>query len=183
MVSTFASQCLGRQRFRDCSVYGWQSLYIAAFFGLIGLLARPLLPPLISACGHDPGVQRMELAYTEVSLFTVGPTVAAYGLGWFFVGIHRPMVTMWSAIEANVVNAVVSFILIFGYLGFEPMGIAGAAWGTFVAVCYRAARLALVLIGPAVARQFDSRHAWRPSCFWHFWPTSGSWMWGWESRG
>ncbi len=165
MISTFASQSLGRSQFRECSTYAWQGLYIAAAFGLLGFTLRPLLPVLITAVGHEPTVQRLELAYARVALLTVGPTIAANGLGWFFVGIHRPWVTMWSAIEANIVNVAVSFVLIFGYCGFEPLGIAGAAWGTLAAVSYRTIRLSATLVAPSMERTFYSRRTWRPS--WH----------------
>lgn len=141
----------------------WQALYLAAVFGLIGLVLRPLLPDLIALFAHEPKVQVLELAYGRVALLTVGPTIAAYGLGWFFVGIHRPWVTMWTAIEANVVNIIVSFVLIFGHLGFEPMGIAGAAWGTFAAVSYRTVRLLVTLVTPTIHRKYLSRSTWRPS--------------------
>ena len=163
MVNTFASQALGRKDFRQSSAYAWQIIYIAAVFGIIGLIARPWLPALIALFGHDPAVQSLELAYTNVALLTVAPTIIAYGFGWFFVGIHRPWVTMWSAIEANAVNVVVSYVLIFGHFGIEPMGIAGAAWGTLVAVSYRAIRLMVTLLTPAMERLYGSRSSWRPS--------------------
>ncbi len=70
---------------------------------------------------------------------------------------------MWSAIEANVVNVAVSYVLVFGHLGFESMGIAGVAWGTLSAVCYRMIRLLLTLVAPATARTFHSHNTWRPS--------------------
>jgi len=163
MVSTFASQSLGRNQPRECSAYAWQGLYVAAFVGAIGVALRPTLPSMIGLINHEPIVQQMELAYSRVALLTVGPTLAAAGLGWFFIGVHRPWVTMWSVIEANVVNVVVSFVLIFGCLGFEPLGIAGAAWGTLVGVSYRTVRLGLTLIMPSMARAFASRTTWRPS--------------------
>ena len=163
MVNTFASQALGAKRYRECSAYGWQAIYVAIVFGVIGVALRPMLPALIAACGHAPGVQALELAYAQIALLTAGPTIAAYGLGSFFIGVHRPWVTMWTAIEANVVNIAVSFVLIFGHLGFEPMGIAGAAWGTLAAVSYRTIRLLLTLVAPAAARKFHSRCTWRPS--------------------
>ncbi len=163
MINTFASQALGRRQYRDCSAYAWQAAYIAVVFGLIALALRPDLPGLIAVIGHDPQVQALELAYTRVALLTVAPTITAYGFGWFFIGIHRPWVTMWTAIEANVVNIVVSFVLIFGHLGFEPMGIAGAAWGTLAAVSYRTLRLGLALVAPSMHREYGSRTTWAPS--------------------
>lgn len=163
MVNTFASQSLGRKQYRECSAFGWQSLYLAAFFGILGFAVRPVLPALIAWFGHAPKVQVLEIVYSQTALLAAGPTIAAYGLGSFFIGIHRPWVAMWSAIEANVINIAVSFVLIFGHLGFEPMGIAGAAWGTLAAVSYRTVRLLLTLLGPSAAKVYHSRNTWMPS--------------------
>lgn len=163
MVSTYAAQCLGRKEYRECSAYAWQSLYIGAIFGTIAAALAPFSHHLVTLIGHDPLVQRAEISYLRIALLTAGPTIAAGGLGWFFIGIHRPWVTMWSAIEANVVNIIVSFVLIFGLLGFEPMGIRGAAWGTLAAVSYRTLRLTLSLLTKSVHQQFASRETWRPS--------------------
>lgn len=163
MVNTFASQSQGRGRPAEASAYGWQSLYLAAAFALLSVLVLPIMGPLVRVIGHDAGVQARELAYLDIALHTTGPTIAANGLAWFFIAVRRPWVAMWSAMEANVVNIVVSAVLMFGLLGNEPMGIAGAAWGTLAAVCYRTLRLILTLLAPACARAFSSRTTWRPS--------------------
>ena len=163
LVSTFASQSVGRKEDHECGGYAWQGLYVAALAGAVGIALRPFLPELIAAIGHDSQVQELELAYSRVALLTAGPTVAAAGLGWYFIGIHRPWITMWSVIEANVVNVAVSVVLIFGFLGFEPMGIAGAAWGTLAGVSYRTLRLTLALTTPSMERRYASLSGWRPS--------------------
>jgi MATE family multidrug resistance protein len=160
MVNSFTAQSLGRNRREDCGSYAWQAIYMAAAFGIVALAVIPALPAMIAWIGHAPKVQELELAYTRVALLTAGPSIAAAGLAQFFIGIHRPTAAMWSAIEGNIVNVVVSFVLIFGHLGFEPMGIAGAAWGTLAGVSYRTARLILTLLMPRTARQFGSR-SWR----------------------
>ncbi len=163
LVSTFAAQSLGRGQYRECSTYAWQGLYLAAVVGITAAALRPLLPGLIALIGHELAVQELELAYSRVALLTAGPAVAANALGWFFVGIHRPWVTMWSVLEANVVNIAVSLVLIFGFFGVAPMGIVGAAWGTFVGVSYRTIRLTCTLLAPSMERTYGSRRTWRPS--------------------
>jgi len=163
LTSTFASQCLGQRKYTECSAYGWQVLYLSAGFAAVALALWPMVPRLIEWIGHEPAVRRQEWAYAGIAVLTVAPTVAARGLDGFFTGIHRPWVATWSMIEANVVNVVVSWVLIFGKLGFEPMGIAGAAWGTMTAVCYRTLRLSLTMVTPAMSRQFNTRRTWRPS--------------------
>ena len=162
IVATFASQALGRERLSDCSAYAWQGLYLAIAFGLLGFGFWPLLPGLVSMIGHEPAVQALELRYVEVAIWSIGPTIAAAALSSFFNGIHRPKVTMWSAIEGIVVNMAVSYCLIFGTFGLPAMGIAGAAVGTVVATCYRCLRLGVTMIMPEYHRRFAVRDTWRP---------------------
>jgi len=163
MVNTFASQSLGRKEYTECSAYAWQSIYLGVAFGVIGLALIPLVPMLVASIGHEPRVQAAEIAYLRIAMLTVAPTIAADGLGWFFVGVHRPWVTAWTAIEANVVNIAVSWVLIFGEWGFAPMGIAGAAAGTLAAVVYRLVRLGAAMWLPSAAATFATRETWRPS--------------------
>ncbi len=161
LVNSFASQALGRGGKRDCSAFAWQGLYVAVFVGIVGAALSPLLPWLISGMGHDVGVQAQEIAYGRIALLSVGPTVAAASLAWFFIGVHRPWITTWSVIEANIVNIIVSYVLIFGCFGLEPMGIAGAAWGTLAGVVYRMIRLFATLLLPAFNHEFSSHATWR----------------------
>ncbi len=163
MVSTFAAQSLGRKDHREGAAYAWQGIYVSIFFGLLAAVVIMWVPDVVSWIGHDPGVQRDEVAYMRIALLTAGPTLIAEGLGWFFIGIHRPKVPMWTALEANVVNIAVSVVLVFGYCGFERMGIAGAAWGTMFAVCYRAVRLGASFLGWKLHESFATRTTWRLS--------------------
>ncbi|MCP4249046.1 MAG: MATE family efflux transporter, partial [bacterium] len=161
IVATFASQALGRERYRDCSAYAWQGLYLSIAFGLLGFAFWPLLPWLVSVIGHEPEVQALELSYCNVAVWSFGPTIAAAALCGFFNGVHHPKVTMWSAIEGIVVNMAVSYCLIFGKLGLPAMGIAGAAAGTVVATCYRCVRLTATMCLPRFHERFHARDTWR----------------------
>jgi MATE family multidrug resistance protein len=163
LVSTFASQALGRGERRECSANSWQGLYVSGVWGLAALVLQPFLPGLFAWIGHEPAVQAQELAYAGPGLYMIGPTVASTSLAAFFIGIHRPNVAMWSVLESNIVNIVVNAVLMFGLLGVEPMGIAGAAWGTVAAVTYRTIRLGLCMCVGGVARTYEVRRSWRPS--------------------
>ncbi|MEK6674082.1 MAG: MATE family efflux transporter, partial [Planctomycetota bacterium] len=104
MASTFASQCLGKKQHREAGRYAWQTVYVSTFFGVIGLALYPILPWLFRVVGHEPGVMAMEVAYAQVALLSIGPTIASTGLAAFYTGIHRPYLAMWSVLEANVLN-------------------------------------------------------------------------------
>lgn len=163
MVNTFASQALGRRNESECSAYAWQGIYVSVFFGLLAGVVIGFVPGVVAWIGHDPGVQANEIAYMKVALLTTGPTLIAEGLGWFFIGIHRPKTPMWTALESIVINVVVSGALIFGWFGLPSMGIAGAAWGTFVAVCYRMVRLLIAFLTLNIHTIYRTRETWRPS--------------------
>ncbi len=163
MVNTFASQSLGRRELRECSAYAWQGVHLGMVLGVLGTAIIPVIPSLVGWIGHEPRVQSAEIDYLHITLLGIAPTIMAEALGWFFVGIHRPWVAVWTTLEANVVNAIVVYVLMFGHLGFEPMGISGAATGTVVAVCYRTVRLGLAMLLPSVAGTFGTRDTWIPS--------------------
>lgn len=163
MVNTFAAQALGRKQERECSAYAWQGMYVSVFFGLLAGVVITMVPAVVRWIGHEPGVQENEIAYMKVALLTTGPTLIAEGLGWFFIGIHRPKYPMWAALEAVVLNAFLAWVLIFGKLGFPSLGIAGAAWATLVAVSYRMVRLLASFLSQKIHEMYRTRETWRPS--------------------
>lgn len=163
MVNTFAAQALGRKTYSECGAYAWQTFYISIFFGIVGLAVIPVIPYVVALIGHEPAVQAQEIIYLRIMLLTTTPTIIAEGLGWFFIGVHRPKVPMWTALEANVVNLTLAYILIFGAWKIPAMGIAGAGWATFTAVCYRMIRMGLALIAKPANDTFETRRQWRLS--------------------
>ncbi len=161
IVNTFVSQSLGRGRLEATGAYTMQGVYLGLLYGLGGLALYPVLPSVFSRISNNPEVVRQGLIYGRIALLTVGPTIAAEAFASFFNGIHRPKVSMWSAIECNLLNVIVSLVLIFGLLGFPKMGIAGAAWGTFVGVVYRLFRLWFVFRSSEYEKEYLTRSSWR----------------------
>ncbi len=161
IVATFAAQSLGRGESKRCSKYAWQCLYLSAIAWLLGAALWPFLPDIFSWIGHDVAIRDLEIRYASIAVWTIGPTIAATGLSSYFNGIHRPVTTMVVALEGVVVNAAVSFILIFGMFGIQPMGIEGAAWGTVAGTGYRVVRFIIVLWSRNHHDQFGSRSTWR----------------------
>lgn len=160
-VSTFASQALGQGKPREGAAYLWQSIYLSFGFGLLSLLAIPLVPWVYRALGHPPDVAALEVAYTEIMLLAAIPIVAAAAVSNYFNGVHRPSVTMVSMIVANILNVVLDYALIFGHFGLPAMGVAGAAWATLIALGLRLAWLLLAMSGRGFRREFEPFAYWR----------------------
>jgi MATE family multidrug resistance protein len=160
-VSTFASQCLGRRDYHQCSGYAWQGLWLSLLMGAAALLFLPLIEPIMGLFGHAPDVRRLEVQYASITMLSLGPSAAAAGLGQYFNGIHRPAISMVSALVANVFNFAANYVLIFGALGFPRLGVAGAALGTLLATVFRTFMLLAFLWWGRWAQQFHARHTWR----------------------
>lgn len=135
-VNIYVSQCFGRGRFRDCANYSWQAMYMGLVYALFVLaILWPVAPVIFSfITPGDETVIEMEVAYFRIMLYADVLVIFIWGSSQFFMGIHKPVITMWAALTGQVVNVCSNYVLIFGRFGFPEMGIKGAAWGTFIGV-------------------------------------------------
>lgn len=163
VTNTFVSQSLGKGELSECSRYTWQGLYVAAVLGVVVLPVWWLAPSYFAWAGHTPEVQRLEVIYFRVSLFSIMPAVGANVVANFFNGIHKPSVGLFAAVTANSFNIFGNYVLIFGKLGFPELGIAGAAWATASSSLLQMVILMSFWLGPGYARTFASRVTWRPN--------------------
>ena len=161
-TSAFVAQSLGRGRPGDCSRYAWQGIYF-------GVLAQAALVPAIvfgshifAAFGHETAVQAMETTYFRIRLLHAAATAAYAALTSFFQGIGKPVIAMYAALVANVLNAVLDAVLIFGLWGFPEMGITGAAVATVIASYFQVGLLFAAFFHGPMRRRFATRKLWRP---------------------
>lgn len=171
-VSTYVSQSLGRNKPADCSSYAWQGVHLSIIAGIVLLPAWWLMPLIFSWADHGPVVMQMENAYAQIGVLGLGPTLIGVALTNFYNGIHRPMVGLVSAIIANIFNIFANYALIFGHWGFEPMGVAGAAWATQAAALLQALILMGWMLRPFYLKEFHTLASWRPN-----WGRMGRLLW------
>ncbi|MCL2823018.1 MAG: MATE family efflux transporter [Polyangiaceae bacterium] len=95
--------------------------------------------------------------YLRIRFYGAPLILVSFALSSFLRGIGDTVTPMIAAITANVCNVIVALVLVFGYLGFEPMGVAGAAWATVVASGIEAAIYVGFYIFGASARSHGSR--------------------------
>jgi MATE family multidrug resistance protein len=132
-VNTFVSQSLGRGEKENCSNYCWQAIYMGLIYSFVTLaILWPAAPAIFKMMGHEPAVADMEVIYFRIMLYTQIVAVFSWSSSQFFMGIHRPIITMYAILCGQVVNVGANYVLIFGKLGFPELKIAGAGWGTFI---------------------------------------------------
>ncbi len=158
-VSTFVAQSLGRGDMHHCARYGWQGVYVSVLAGALAVMLWPLSGPLFRSMGHSPDVTQLELVYFRVRLLSYIPMAWTTALAAFFQAVNRPRIPMRAAIEANTLNVVLNYVLIFGKLGFPAWGIAGAAAATVISMTVQAALLQWIFLSKPLDAQFGTRRA------------------------
>ena len=157
-VNTFVSQSLGRGEKKNCSNYCWQAIYMGLIYSFVTLaILWPAAPAIFKMMGHDRAVADMEIIYFRIMLYAQVMAVFSWSSSQFFMGIHRPIITMYAALCGQVVNVAANYVLIFGKLGFPKMGIAGAAWGTFIGIAVGVGIIMVMFLSSNINATFRTR--------------------------
>ena len=176
IVNTWVSQNVGAGWNHATSVYGWTAIWMSAAIWLFVLIPWAFLLPWFFSVVHPDASDEllaMETQYGQILMVGGFFTLGARGIHQFFFGTLQPLIVTISAVCGNVVNIIVSYVLIFGEQGIEhlglpgvpgiaPMSVAGAAWGTVAGVFVELLVPMVVFLGPRNHERYRTRSTWRP---------------------
>lgn len=77
-------------------------------------------------------VVALAIPYLRIVSFSLIPVMVFQSFKQFAEGLSRTRVAMVVVLLTNVLNITLNYILIYGHLGFDAMGLEGAAWATLV---------------------------------------------------
>jgi len=145
-LDTLVAHAFGAGRLDEC--HRWLAYGVA----LSLLLSVPItivilvLSSALSGWGLDPTVLRLTQPYLDVLAWSIPPLLLYASFRRYLqgMGVVRPV--MMALVFANVLNAAVNWILIFGHLGAPALGVRGSAWATVVARIVMAAVLLVVIV-------------------------------------
>jgi MATE family multidrug resistance protein len=157
-LNTYISQSFGRGEKAECSRYFWQMVYMGLAYSLaVVVLMWPVAPLIFRLMGQPETVAPLEVIYFRIILYAHLAAVINWSSNHFFMGIHRPIITMCSSLVGQTINILANYTLIFGHFGFPALGIAGAGWGTFIGITVAALINGAVLLSGPMNREFRSR--------------------------
>ena len=148
VVNTLVSQSYGRRDFAACGRYVWQGVWFSMVMSIVLAVMLPLAPRMFHAFGHEPKLAALETTYIQIVLSATAIKLFGTAVGQFLLGVDRPRAVMVCSIVGVSVNAVVAWAMLFGHLGFHPMGIAGAAWAQNIGVLFETAALTCFAMQP-----------------------------------
>jgi len=125
-----------------------------------------ILSAALGRWGLHPTVLALTQPYLDVLAWSIPPLLLYASFRRYLqgMGVVRPV--MIALVLANLLNAFVNWLLIFGHWGAPAMGVRGSAWGTVVARVVMAAVLLAVIVyreRSLVASRLPSRQRNRPN--------------------
>lgn len=125
-----------------------QSVLLAVGLGIfLAVAGIPGAKPLVAALGADPEVVELGGGYLQIVFLSGTALTLSFVLSAALRGAGDSRTPMLVALGINLVNVAVAFVLIFGYLGFPALGVAGSAWGAAAGRTAGALALLLILLG------------------------------------
>jgi MATE family multidrug resistance protein len=109
-----------------------RGLLLAAIVSLIATALLMAAEPLLSLARQPADVVPSAATYARISVWGVLPFFVFTVIRQSLQAMNRVREIVITMIVANVVNALLNWILIFGRLGFPPLGVAGSAWATAI---------------------------------------------------
>jgi len=140
-VGTLTAQAYGQGDQDD----GVRTLAQSMWFVLLGtpivMFATLGCLPLLSRFGTSPEIVAETSRYLHALIWSTAPLLLYWSLRRYLQSIGRVVLITASLLTANLVNLVGDWSLLYGHLGFHPMGIAGSGWATCLVRVYMAALL------------------------------------------
>ncbi|MEP5764230.1 MAG: MATE family efflux transporter [Halieaceae bacterium] len=131
-ANALVAQYFGAGERHKCPQVVTQGLLMAALcLPLLAIIAH-YVSQLFAGMGHDPRQVELESSYYFILMWGAGFTLAKVCIASYFSGIGRTRVVMVADTLGMVLNVPLSYVLIFGKLGFPELGIDGAALGTVI---------------------------------------------------
>ncbi len=123
-TSASTAYIVGRSGFAAANRWLVRVFSLAGLLGLILLAASPWLIP-VGLLFYSPGAEVEALIRSYLSIRVFGAPLALMNLalaGWF-IGVQQTSVNLWATLTAQVVNIVLSLILVVGF-GWAVQGVA-----------------------------------------------------------
>jgi MATE family multidrug resistance protein len=116
---------------------------------------------LMLAFGQSPELAEQGQKFLRAYMWLVAPWLLFQLLRNFVASLERPRVVLWLSIAGIILNALISWSLIFGHFGLPALGIVGSGLGSTITW--------LILCGALIAVVCSERRFRRFHLFGHWW--------------
>lgn len=145
-LDTVVSQAIGAKRKDIAHRALHQGLVLALVSSVILMGGMFVASHLLTAIGVTPEVVPLARSYLTISALSMLPLGLFMALRRYLQAMNLVGAFMAIVLVANIINAAVNWVLVFGHLGFPALGADGSAWATVVARTFMLIALAAYTI-------------------------------------
>jgi MATE family multidrug resistance protein len=131
-ANALAAQYLGAGEAEKCPKVVTQGMIMTAMSAPFLTLITFLVAGIFEGMGHEPVQVDLERTYYLILMSGVLVTLAKTCISSYFAGIGRTHVVMICDVFGLILNVPLSYVMVFGKLGFPALGIVGAGVSTVV---------------------------------------------------
>ncbi|MDB5036123.1 MAG: hypothetical protein JWQ98_3364 [Chlorobi bacterium] len=117
---------------REISRSVGQAFWVAIALSALGLVVVWNIGAILRLLGQPPELIPLSERFIHAMGYGQAANLLYAVLRAFTVGLGRTRVTMVIAIGASILNIAADYVLIYGKLGFAPLGVAGAGYATAI---------------------------------------------------
>jgi len=151
-LDTLVSQSFGARDIRNCHRWLFDGLTLAALMTIPIMLVCGVLAYSIPSLGFHAAIAPKLQSYFTILIWSTPFLLGYAACRRYLQGMHLVKPVMFALISANVLNALMDWVLIYGQFGFPAMGVAGAAYATLGSRIYMFAALVVAIWWSTFAR-------------------------------
>lgn len=162
-VSVLVSQYYGARRYQDCGASMWQGIYLSLVFSVLLWLLSPVLSNIFQIMGHEGELLIFEVEYFRLIIFANCIQLFSTAFAGFYRGIGDTKTTMYVSIATNLVNILLTWLLVLGNCGFPAMGMAGAGVAIILSCTINLILYILLLTKKTSKQQYETVRSYKPN--------------------
>lgn len=156
------SMAKGAQKFEDCGKTLNHSLIVNFFFSVVLTFITYSVSFLIPFLNQPKEVVAEAIPYMQVLAFSVIPFMVFQSYRQFLEGLSIPTPPMIIALSANLINAFLNWIFIFGQFGIPSLGLFGAGVATTSTRWIMAISLFVFVINYGKVKRYHTKFSFLP---------------------
>ena len=145
-LDTFVAQAFGREDLDDARHSLVNGSILALGLTPVLMFAVLFWPDLMQRFGISSELVGPMRPFLRALNWGSLPLLSYFALRRYLQAVNVAQPIMFALVSANLINAFGDWVLIYGHLGFRPMGITGSGWSTCFARVYMALVLAITLL-------------------------------------
>ena len=154
-VTPLVAISIGAGRSEDCEMVFKQSIIVNIISGIVLLVITYFCSNLFQYLNQPVQVYNLAVSYSKILGYSILPIMIFQTYKQFIEGLSITRPAMFITIIANLINAIMNWILVYGHYGFPRFELNGSGWATFSSRLFMAIALIWYVKNSKQFKQFD----------------------------